>query len=63
MLTNTVILITDQWNCRRGRMMTMLEKYIEAVEKNKALILETERWLWAHPEIGYKEWKSSDQIR
>lgn len=41
----------------------MLEKYIEAVEKNKALIQETERWLWEHPEIGYKEWKGSEYLK
>jgi hypothetical protein len=37
--------------------------YIEAVEKQKDLILGTECWLWAHPEIGYKEWKCSAYLK
>lgn len=28
-------------------------------DANRALILETESYLWRHPEIGYKEWNSS----
>ena len=39
-----------------------MEKIINAVEKNKQLILDAERWLWAHPETGYKEWESSKYI-
>ncbi|MBE7033485.1 MAG: amidohydrolase [Ruminococcaceae bacterium] len=30
-----------------------------AVEKHKELILETERYIWKHPETGYKEVKTS----
>ena len=33
-----------------------------AVEKHKQLILDAERWLWAHPETGYKEWESAKYI-
>jgi amidohydrolase len=33
-----------------------------AVEKHRELILDSERWLWAHPETGYKEWESSKYI-
>ncbi len=32
-----------------------MSKILEAVDKNRALILETERFIWAHPETGYKE--------
>ena len=39
-----------------------MEKIKNAVEKNKQLILDAERWLWAHPETGYKEWESSKYI-
>ena len=28
------------------------------VELHRPLILEAERWLWAHPETGYAEWES-----
>ena len=27
----------------------------EAVEKHRQLILDTERYIWKHPETGYKE--------
>ena len=40
-----------------------LRKYIDAVEKNEDLILETERWIWIHPEVGYKEWKCSAYLK
>ncbi len=30
-----------------------------AVEKNKQLILDTERFIWEHPETGYKEFETS----
>lgn len=30
-----------------------------AVEKHKQLILETERYIWQHPETGYKEFETS----
>lgn len=30
-----------------------------AVEKNKQLILDTERYIWQHPETGYKEYQTS----
>lgn len=33
-----------------------------AVEKHRDRILETERYLWAHPETGYKEVKSSAYV-
>ena len=36
-----------------------MKKIVEAVEKNKALILEAERYIWANPETGYKEFKTS----
>lgn len=32
---------------------------VAAVEKNIQLILEAERYIWAHPEIGYKEVKTT----
>jgi len=28
------------------------------IDKHRDLVLSAERWLWAHPETGYKEWKS-----
>ena len=36
-----------------------MERIIKAVEKNRELILAAERWIWAHPETGYKEFKTS----
>ncbi len=33
-----------------------------AVEKYSSLILATERYLWAHPETGYKEYKTNEYL-
>ncbi len=34
-----------------------------AVEKHQKLILDAERYIWAHPETGYKEFKTSDYMK
>ena len=34
-----------------------------AVERHSALILETERFLWAHPETGYREWTADRYLK
>lgn len=36
-----------------------MKQIIAAVEKNKKLILDAERYIWNHPETGYKEHKTS----
>lgn len=36
-----------------------MENIIKAVDKHRELILDSERYLWKHPETGFKEWKSS----
>lgn len=36
-----------------------MEELIAAVEKHKQLILDTERFVWKHPETGYKEFETS----
>lgn len=35
-----------------------MDAIINAVEKNRKLILGTERYIWANPETGYKEYKT-----
>ena len=35
---------------------------IEAIERNKALILEVERHIWENPETGYREWKTHEYL-
>lgn len=35
------------------------KKLLDSVEKHRQLILEAERYIWKHPETGYKEWKTS----
>ena len=32
------------------------------VDKHKDMILEAERWIWAHPQTGYKEWEANDYL-
>lgn len=36
-----------------------MKKYNEAVEKHTKLILDAERFIWQHPETGYKEFQTS----
>jgi hypothetical protein len=36
-----------------------MQDLIRAVEKNRQLILDTERYVWKNPETGYKEYKTS----
>lgn len=37
-------------------------KIIECAEAQKDLIIETADHIWANPEIGYKEWKTSEYL-
>ncbi len=39
-----------------------MKKLLEAVEKHEKLMLDAERYLWKHPETGYKEVESSKYI-
>ena len=39
-----------------------MENIIRAVDKHRGLILEAERRIWAHPETGYKEFKTSEYM-
>jgi len=39
--------------------MAMHERLFALVERHIQLILDTERFLWAHPETGYREWTAS----
>ena len=34
------------------------EQLLACVEKHRKLILEAEKWLWAHPETGYREYQT-----
>ena len=36
-----------------------MEILLQAVEAHKNLILEAERYIWKHPETGYREWNTS----
>ena len=37
-------------------------KYRELVEKHKDKILEVERYIWKHPESGYREWNTTKYL-
>lgn len=39
-----------------------MQHLLNAVEKNKQLILDAERYIWANPETGYKEVKTSKYL-
>ena len=36
--------------------------YREFVERHRETILEVERYLWKHPETGYKEWNTQNYL-
>lgn len=40
-----------------------MEKYIAMVEKHRQLILDALDYIWANPEIGYKEWKTHAYLK
>ncbi|MBQ2691894.1 MAG: amidohydrolase [Clostridia bacterium] len=35
------------------------ELIVKNVDANKQMILDAERWLWAHPQTGYTEWEAN----
>ena len=37
-------------------------KFHKHVEKNRRVILDTERYVWNHPETGYKEWETQKYL-
>lgn len=39
--------------------MAEYKDLVKLVDKNKNLVFKAEKYLWKHPETGYKEWKSS----
>lgn len=41
----------------------MLEKILSGVSKNKKLISDAFDYLWANPEVGYKEWKADAYLK
>ena len=34
----------------------------ELAQKHTQLMLDAERWIWAHPETGYREWKTHEYL-
>ena len=44
--------------------MNQRSEYLtNCAEKQESMILEAERWLWAHPQTGFKEWQAHDYLR
>ena len=39
------------------------EAIIYNVEKNKDLMLTSERWLWSHPQTGFNEWQAHTYLK
>ena len=39
-----------------------LDAYRELVGRHRVEILEAERWLWRHPETGYREWETQGYL-
>ena len=39
-----------------------MQHIIDAVQKNRQLILDAERYIWANPETGFKEFKTNEYM-
>ncbi len=39
-----------------------MQRIIDAVQKNRQLILDAERYIWANPETGFKEFKTNEYM-
>ena len=35
---------------------------IKNVEAHRQEILDAERWLWQHPQVGYTEWQANEYL-
>lgn len=41
----------------------MIQKILNAVEKNKDLVIKAHDYIWANPETGYREWKTTEFLK
>ena len=39
------------------------QKLVAAVDRSRQLVLDAERWLWAHPQTGYTEWEAHNYLK
>ena len=39
------------------------QKLVAAVDRSRQLVLNAERWLWAHPQTGYTEWEAHNYLK
>ena len=44
-------------------MKEVYERYTGYVEKNRKRIMDAFDYIWAHPEVGYKEWKTGSYLK
>ncbi len=38
-------------------------RLVQNVDKHREMILQAERWLWAHPETGFTEWQTHEYLK
>jgi len=56
---------TGWYNIENPEVFTMNEKQkliVRNVDAHRQLILDAERWLWAHPQTGYTEWQAHNYL-
>ena len=46
-----------------GRCLWRYGRIFDWVEKYKELILDSERYIWEHPESGYREWNTHEYMK
>ena len=56
---NNVVERTEVRYTEGGRSM---KNYVSVVEKYRSLILDAERYVWQHPETGYREVKTAEYL-
>jgi len=48
----------------RGRAFDMIyQRLFDTVENNKEKILEAEKYIWEHPEVGFREWNTTRYLK
>lgn len=52
-----------KYNVRNKDMNKRQEQIVKNVDTHRQLIVDAERWLWAHPQTGYTEWEAHEYLK
>ena len=54
----TILAVTDEVNGMNERQT----KLVNNTDRHRQLVLDAERWLWAHPQTGFTEWEAHNYL-